>query len=69
MGARRKPDATAPPVVYVRTLTPAEIAALDVEVDARNAADPSARTSRDRVVAQWVRERLAVEAAKRGGAP
>jgi len=64
MGARRKPDATAPPVVYIRTLTTAEVDALDAVVDARNAADPGVRTSRDRVAAQWIRERLAAEAAK-----
>ena len=66
MAGRRKQDSTAPMVVYVRTLTPAEIEAIDAIVKARNAASPGTLTSRDRVVAEWAREGIARESARLG---
>ena len=69
--ANRKPkgDPAAPREVLIRDLTSAEVEAVDAALDAHNAAQKATgnRASRSSMLAAWIRERLAVEAAKRGG--
>ena len=63
---KRKPDAPRP--VLIRDLTSTEVDAVDAALDAHNAAQKATgnRASRSSFLAAWVRERLAVEAAKGG---
>lgn len=66
--AKRKPkgDPAAPREVLIRDLTSAEVEAIDGVLDAVNAArrPTGDRKSRSSMLAAWIRERLAAEAAK-----